>query len=100
MYRPAAVIDTSSHAESQICSAQSHRERAGVLADLDPPRIGPPGPNPRGVQIRCDTGVHVARKHKGERRLCGYARVHSSPSFIKKQSKAEKPYNFADNFAM
>ena len=29
MYRPAAVIDTSSHAESQICSAQSQRERAG-----------------------------------------------------------------------
>ena len=32
-------------------------ERAGVLADLDPPRIGHPGPNPladldRGVQIR------------------------------------------------
>ena len=29
VYRAAAVIDTSSHAESQICSAQSHRERAG-----------------------------------------------------------------------
>ena len=37
MYRPAAVIDTSSHVESQICSAQSHRERAGVTADLDSP---------------------------------------------------------------
>ena len=43
---------------------------AGVLADLDPPRIGPPGPNPLadmdrgvqirgGVQIRCDTGSPV-----------------------------------------
>ena len=46
MYHPAAVIDTSSHVESQICSAQSHRERAGVTADLDPPRIWTPGPNP------------------------------------------------------
>ena len=31
-------------------------ENTGVLADLDPPRIGPPGPNPLGDM---DPPVHI-----------------------------------------